>query len=58
MKISTSHTANKDKKGHIQEVVIYSVYLEQRLFEKEVKKEKDQIREGLKGVAQDFRLLL
>ena len=56
MGISKSHTSDKDDPGHTQEVVVYSVCMKHRLFEREGKKGKDQIMEGIKRLAQDFRL--
>lgn len=46
----------KDNIGRTQEVAIYSICPEHRLFEREVKKEKDQLVEGLRGADQDLRL--
>ena len=57
MGISISHSTNKGNMGHTQEVLIYSVCLQPRLFEKEVKKEK-QLVVGFNRFAQAFTLLL
>lgn len=54
--LKTLFKKKKDDTGHAQEVAIYSVCSEHRLFEREVKKEKDQLMEGLRGVDQDLRL--